>query len=209
MVKWLKMGMLLFAIQCAQCTPQRSTAAEPKARQAQQAESFQIAGAIEKPGVWTVARLEKEFAGDIKTISYTMRRAKGVEEKGESRCLPLYALIQATKPLLNPKVKNHTLAFVALVRADDGYTIAFSLGEITPQVGGRNVYIALDRNGKPLRGDDGPVQLLSTDDQKPARWVHGVASITLLDGFALTDKQAKSTRPTEDAKDSHDQPKSP
>ena len=209
MVKWLKTGVLLFAIQCSLCTPQRFALAGSQTPSEPQTESFQILGAVERPGAWTAARLEKEFAGEIKTVAYTLRRDKKPEEKGEARCLPLYALIQAAKPLLNPKVKNHPLAFVAVVRGDDGYTIAFSLGELTPQVGGRNVYIALDRNGKPLRGDDGPVQLLSTDDQKPARWVHGVASITLVDGFALTNKQAKSTGTAEDAKDKHEQPKSP
>ena len=209
MVKWLKIGALLLAIQCGLCAPQQFALAGSQAPSETQAGSFQILGAVEKPGAWTAARLEKEFAGEIKTVAYTLRRDKKPEEKGEARCLPLYALIQAAKPLLNPKVKNHPLAFVAVVRGDDGYTIAFSLGELTPQIGGRNVYIALDRNGKPLRGEEGPVQLLSTDDQKPARWVHGVASITLVDGFALTNKQTRSASTVENAKDKHEQPKIP
>ena len=209
MVMWLKTGVLLFAVQCSLCTPRAFALTTLQATSETQTESFQILGAVEKPGAWTASRLEKEFAGDIKTVAYILRRDKKPEEKGEARCLPLYALIQAAKPLLNPKVKNHLLAFVAVVRGDDGYTIAFSLGELTPQVGGRSVYIALDRNGKPLRGDDGPVQLLSPDDHKPARWVHGVASITLVDGFALTGKQTKTRRSTEDAKETHEQPKSP
>jgi hypothetical protein len=153
----------------------------------QKQDAFRIAGAVEKPGEWTPEQLKKEFAGDIKTVSYTL---KG--EKGEAHCLPLLTLIQAAKPRLNPKAKNHQLAFAIMVRADDGYTICFSMGELLPQVGKRAVWLALDRNGKPLSEAEAPVELLSTDDEKPSRWVHNIASITLLDGLQTPDSKPEN-----------------
>ncbi len=142
------------------------------------ATTFRVEGAVDHPGEWSVARLQKEFAGDIRTVHYSR---KG--EDGSAQCVPLLSLIEAAHPKLNRKVKNHELAFVALVRADDGYTIAFSLGELLPEFGKQQVYLALDRDGKPLNEEDAPVQLIVPADSKPARWIHGIARIVVVDGF--------------------------
>lgn len=174
-------GISTLALCLVTPVPARSGARPPERRT-----SFRIEGAVEKSDDWTVERLSKEFAGEVKTVSY-MRK----ETKEEARCVPLLSLVQAAKPRLNPKVKNHALAFVVLVRADDGYTMAFSMGELTPAVGKRDVWLALDLNGKPLSEEDGPVQLLVPQDEKPARWVHGVATITVVDGFELANPKRK------------------
>lgn len=161
--------------------------ARPNVHPTRRAETtFHIAGAVENADDWTAERLATTFAGDVKTVSYTL---KG--EKGEARCIPLLTLLQAAKPRLNTKAKNHQLAFVALVRAEDGYTIAFSLGELLPAFGKRQVWVALDRDGKPFTGDDAPVQLIVPEDEKGARWVHGVRSITLVDGFDVLGREQK------------------
>src|SRR5262249_52793427 len=128
---------------------------------------------------WTVAQLRKEFAADIRTVPYTLKK-----EKGTARCLPLMTLIQAAQPRLDPRRKNHLLAFAVIVRAEDGYAVCFSLGELLPEHGKRAVWLALDRNGKPLSAEEGPVRLLVPGEEKAARWVHGVTSLTLIDGAA-------------------------
>lgn len=149
----------------------------------QQEKSFRVSGAVAKPGIWTLARLTKEFAAEIKTVDYVLKN-----NKGQARCVPLLAVLKASHPRLNPKVKNHHLAFTALVRADDGYTISFSWGELQPDVGKREVWLALDRNGQPIPGEDGPVELIVLGDEKPSRWVHGIARIVVADGIALTEQ---------------------
>ncbi len=168
----------------ALAAPHRRQPHSPQPHLQQTPATFRITGAVEKPGEWTSEQLAKEFAGDIKTVSFTL---KG--EKGEARCVPLLILLQSARLHLDPKAKNHELAFVALVRAEDGYTIAFSLGELLPKFGRRQVWVALDRNGKPFTGDDAPVQLIVPEDEKGARWVHGIRSITLVDGFEILSKQ--------------------
>ncbi len=99
----------------------------------------------------------------------------------------LFALLQAAQPRLNPNIKNHRLQFFVLVRGRDGYTAAFSLAELSPDLGGRAAWLALDEDGKPLAEDDGPVQLLVPGDAKPARWVHGVAAIVARDEASAPD----------------------
>jgi hypothetical protein len=98
---------------------------------------IRVDGAVEKLGTWTTERLTKEFAGDIRTVPYTL---KG--EKGEARCVPLLTLVRAARPRLDPKRKNHLVAFVVIVRAEDGYAAAFSLGELLPENGKREVWVA-------------------------------------------------------------------
>jgi hypothetical protein len=178
------MKQQIFAFVAALVILESLLGAAPRSRNRQQVQTFRLEGAVEKPGSWTSERLATEFAGDVKTVDFTL---KG--EKGQARCVPLLAFLQAAKPRLNSKAKNHQLAFIALVRAEDGYTIAFTLGELLPQFGKRQVWLALDRNGQPFHGDDAPVQLIVPEDEKGARWVHGIRSITLVDGFELLDNK--------------------
>ena len=141
-------------------------------------QTFHIEGAIEKSGEWSVDRLSKEFTGEIKNVFYTL---KG--EKGEAKCVPLLAFVQAAKPRLNAKVKNHPLSFAIIIRAKDGYTVTFGLGELMPAYGKREVWLALDQNGKSLPDKETPVSLIVPEDEKPSRWVHGISRITILDGY--------------------------
>ncbi len=160
--------------------------AAPAARHTQEPETIRIGGAVEKPDAWTVERLSKEFAGDLHTVHYTLKGTKR-----EARCVPLIALIEAAKPRLNPQIKNHELAFLVLARGKDGYTVSFSLGELLPQYGKSAVWVALDRDGKPLPEQAAPAELLVPGDVKPSRWVRALAEITLVDGTQALEKVEK------------------
>jgi hypothetical protein len=90
----------------------------------------------------------------------------------------------------DPGLKSYSLRFVAVARGRDGYVVAFSLAELLPEIGNRHVWLALDEDGQPMSEQDGPMRLLSPDDQKPARGVHQLAEIAIVDTAAAT------TRPT-------------
>ena len=55
------------------------------------------------------------------------------------------------------------------VRARDGYTVVFSLGELDPTLGKQRVYVTDQCEGKPLPADAGPARLLIPGDARPAR----------------------------------------
>ena len=55
------------------------------------------------------------------------------------------------------------------VRARDGYTVVFSLGELDPTLGKQRVYVADQCDGKPLPADAGPARLMIPGDSRPAR----------------------------------------
>jgi hypothetical protein len=62
----------------------------------------------------------------------------------------------------------------------------FSLAELLPAIGNRSAWLALDIDGEELRARDGPVKLIVPQDSKPGRWVHEIATITILDAPAAT-----------------------
>ncbi len=138
--------------------------------------TFQVAGAVTAPRTWSVAQIKGQMAGQVRPLAYTV---KGRHHT--AHVVSLWALLQAAGPRVNPQIKHHLLQFVVAVRGGDGYTSDFTLGELSPDFGGRAVWIALDEDGKPLTGDGGPVQLLVPGDKKPARWVHAVRAILLTD----------------------------
>jgi hypothetical protein len=154
-------------------------AAEPPKAQ----DSITVAGSVEKPGDWTCESLAKEFAADVKEISYTL---KG--QSAKARVVPLAKLVMAAKPTLDPKQKNHIIAFAVVIRAKDGYAATFSMGELLPEFAGAEVYLALDRDGGPSSERERPVSLLVVGDKKPSRWVHGIETVTVIDGLAASKK---------------------
>ena len=139
--------------------------------------TFRVAGAVEAPGEWSVERIEKELPTEIRVLPYKL---KG--EDHTARCIPLMTLLRAAKPRVEPTRKNALLAFTVTAKARDGYAVSFSLGELLPEGGNREVWLALDADGKDLSEEAAPVRLLVPGDTKPARWLFGIASLTLVNG---------------------------
>lgn len=143
-----------------------------------------ISGSAITPSDWTVDQIQSKLASDIKPMQYTTKGAKHT-----FNCVPLLSLLKAAgagtdftmQPGADPKVKNPLLRFAVIVRGRDGYTVVFSLAELLPSVGNRPVWVALDQDGKPIPDSDGPVRLFVPDDQAPARSVHEVGSIEVVD----------------------------
>src|SRR5215469_14060392 len=146
------------------------TAAEPQ-------NVIHVDGAVAKPGDWTAARIANDLATELRPLHYESRGRKHV-----SKCVPLLALLKAAgvqttlkmDPSADPKTKNMPVRLVVIVIAQDGYAAAFSLAEMLPELGRRDVWLALDVDGNPLSESDGPARLIVPGDQKPARWVRGI-----------------------------------
>lgn len=81
---------------------------------------------------------------------------------------------------LGKALRGDALANYVRVTATDGYQVVFSLGELDTEMGAAKVVLVDRHDGKTLDDKDGPVRLVVPGDQRPARWVRGVASIELL-----------------------------
>ncbi|QWT21821.1 molybdopterin-dependent oxidoreductase [Bacillus sp. NP157] len=78
-------------------------------------------------------------------------------------------------------LRGKALTDFVRITASDGYQVVFSLGELDPAFGGRKVVLVDKHEGKPLDAKDGPYRLVVPDDARPARWVHGVTAIELVE----------------------------
>jgi hypothetical protein len=152
-----------------------------------------LTGALNKPGDWSADRIKTELASDMKSVSYSSHGAQH-----SSNCVPLISLLQAAgaettlkmNPTADPKTKNHSLRLIVLVQGNDGYTVAFSLAELLPDIGNRDAWLALDQDGQPLSTRDAPLRLIVPADGMPARWVHAIAEIRVIDPTAPTTQPA-------------------
>ena len=113
--------------------------------------------------------------------------------------MPLLSLLKAAgvqtqlknDPKAEAKTKHFELRYAVVVQGRDGYVAAFSLAELQPDLGNRHVWLALDADGQPLPASEGPMKLIAMDDGKPARWVHAVQSISLVNVAAATTAPSK------------------
>src|SRR5262249_39854256 len=155
--RWVTWSALLVVIVTARMDAAEST--------------FRVSGAVERPGEWTVSRLTADLAGSVQTVRFTM---KGVEHT--AKCVPLWALIEAVRPRVDPNRKNHRVGFAIILRARDGYTVAFSLAELAPDIGDHKVWLAVEVDGKPLAENEAPVRLLIPGEGNGHyhRWTFGI-----------------------------------
>ena len=91
--------------------------------------------------------------------------------------VPLVDLLTPLGVAEKPSGKELRL-YVAAVGSDN-YEVVYSIGEILPYVHDATVIVADGLGGKPLT-DTGPLQLISTGEKHPARWVRNLVAIRVL-----------------------------
>jgi hypothetical protein len=72
------------------------------------------------------------------------------------------------------------MADVVLVKAQDGYQVAFGLAELDPGTRSNRIILADKADGAPLSGKDGAFKLVAEGDLRPARSARMVSEIEVL-----------------------------
>jgi hypothetical protein len=86
-------------------------------------------------------------------------------------------LMDLLKPLGVPeKPHGKELRLYLLAEGSDGYQVVYSVAEVTPDVHDGTTMVADAMDGKPI-GATGPLQLVTTGEERPARWVHNLVAI--------------------------------
>lgn len=93
----------------------------------------------------------------------------------------LIDVLRAQGAPVGKELRGKALSDFVRVTASDGYQVIFSLGELDPDFGGRKVVLVDQHEGKPLDAKDGPYRLVVPDDSRPARWIHSVTAIELVE----------------------------
>ena len=89
-------------------------------------------------------------------------------------------LSQAGAPL-GDKLRGAALHDVVMVRAKDGYAVAFTLADFDDAYSTRTIALADKEDGNPLSDTAGPLRLIVPDDKKGARWARMVTKIEIFD----------------------------
>jgi hypothetical protein len=88
--------------------------------------------------------------------------------------VPLITLLARLGFPTTPHGKD--LSYYLIAAGADGYQVVYSGGEVTPDLHEGTVLVADAVDGKPL-ADTGPLQLVTTGDKRPARWVRNLVSV--------------------------------
>lgn len=76
-------------------------------------------------------------------------------------------------------LRGKAMTATVTVSSPDGYRVAFTLAELDPTLGNRQVLLADRENGQPLPAGTGPWRLVVPSDQRPARWIRAVTAIVI------------------------------
>ncbi len=159
--------------------------------------TISIGGDVKKPRQLTVEQLKAQFSDQIQEVKFYDAPSSWEEKTGNG--IPLYSVIEAAQPWKETETKwtkrdradatTHShMVFLVILKARDSFHAVFSLAELMPQFGSTQVWLVLDKDGKPLSGAEAPVRLVVSSDRDPDRNIFGISSITLVDGEKLADQ---------------------
>ena len=117
---------------------------------------------------WTVATLAKL---PHKTIQVFNAHSKANENYSG---VPLADLLARIGVPNDPHGKDMRLYLAA--EGADGYVVTLSLAEVLPTFHPGDILVADALESKPI-GETGPLQLIVSEDKRPARWVHSIVAI--------------------------------
>jgi hypothetical protein len=122
------------------------------------------------------------FAVDdlLKLPQVTLTVRNGHTGKDETYTGPLLADVLRQSGLTpSPETQALLLHSTVIATGADGYFVLYSGAEIEPMFATSKVIVALNRFDLP-NTQGGILELVNTADNRPARWVHGLASLSVM-----------------------------
>jgi hypothetical protein len=145
-------------------------------------------GALALAGPASALTLKGLAAGQVKEIgpaefANLPHASLKVEIHGKMRTfegVPMLELLRSVGAPWGDTLTGKDLSDVALVTCQDGYKVAYSLGEIDPGTAKGQVLVADRVDGAPLDARSGPFQIVVEGDARPARYARMVTGIELI-----------------------------
>jgi hypothetical protein len=110
----------------------------------------------------------------------TITAHNGHTNKDETYTGPLVSDVLAKAGLASTDENHKTLLHSSVIATGtDGYFVLYSAAELSSRFASAKAIIAVMRSGLP-NTDGGNIQLVNPADTKPARWVHGLSSLTVM-----------------------------
>ena len=91
----------------------------------------------------------------------------------------LIDVLMQTGVTFGQTLRGPRLASYVVAGSPDGFRVVIALAEIDPDFAAREALVADRRNGMPLPGRDGPLQLIIPADNHHARWVRHLTTLAI------------------------------
>jgi hypothetical protein len=114
------------------------------------------------------------------SLSGLERKRVHIEDRGEEvefEGVFLADLLKRQGIPMGEQLRGQLAELVVVAEARDQYRAAFSLAELDPATGGKEVLIADRRDGRALDEREGPYRLVVPDEARHVRWVRMLQSI--------------------------------
>jgi hypothetical protein len=92
----------------------------------------------------------------------------------------LLAVLQKAGAPFGKQLRGKVLSTYVLAKAQDGYQVVFTLGELDPDFGSETILVADKRDGKPLAEKQGPFRLVCPNDKEGARSVRMLETLEVV-----------------------------
>jgi DMSO/TMAO reductase YedYZ molybdopterin-dependent catalytic subunit len=139
---------------------------------AQSSASITISGDVQTPVAISVGDLAS-MARDKVTVAEPDGSTVAYEG------VPLKELLKRAGVLIRP-LRGKALTTYLVAKAQDGYQIVFSLGEVDAEFGDEQILVCDKRDGKALDRKQGPLRLLVPHDKAGARSVRMLEKIEVV-----------------------------
>jgi DMSO/TMAO reductase YedYZ molybdopterin-dependent catalytic subunit len=164
----LAVGLLAFA-----ALPRAQAQAAASKKPTTGADHLSVGGDVPKP--FTLS-LEELRALPHVTIQ-VMNAHEHKEETYEG--VPLVDLLKRAGAPQGEQIRGALMTTYVIAEGSDGYRALFSLAELDPGFEDSGVIVADRLDGAAITGDAGPLRLVAPHDNRPARWVRMLQSITI------------------------------
>ena len=163
-------------------SPPTATATIPASTKSSPSSSLQLTGLVQNPADLKLADLQAFPKVSVTTDAQVGQGRLGAHTYSGAL---LYDVLQKTQIKTDPARKNDILRKAVLVTGTDKYSVAVSLGEISPRFANKKILLAYEQDGKTLPTKDGFVRLIVPGDAFAGRYVSNVAKIEVRDAGTL------------------------
>jgi DMSO/TMAO reductase YedYZ molybdopterin-dependent catalytic subunit len=131
--------------------------------------ALKVTGDVGKPVSFTMDQLQK-----LKPAKAQLKEHDGTTSTYEG--VSVSDVLSAASVSASEHPGKAVAIYVSAVASDE-YQVVFGLGELTPDISGRNIVLAWKANGKPLGPNIGPLRIVVEGDKVQARCIRMVTEL--------------------------------
>lgn len=129
------------------------------------------------------ATLTAQSLADAPRATLTAKDRDGQEHRFEG--VEIHELLKRVEVSTGEDLRGPRMRELVTIEGADGYSVAYSIGELSPKFTDRKILLADRIDGMPLAAETGPYRVIVEGDKRHSRWVRNVARIRVLDSAQL------------------------